>query len=61
MALKIRSIEELGGQVSKVTVEGQPISAKRSISVKELWEFYRDREVREADDKIIEVEQVLEF
>jgi hypothetical protein len=56
MALKIKLIEELGHQVTKVTVDGQPVSAKKKVSVSDLWKFYRDREKQESDE-IIEIQK----
>ena len=47
MPLAIRSIHPIDAQVSKLTMEGQPVSASKEVSVSDLWKYYQDQEDRE--------------
>ncbi len=41
MALLIRSIQSMDKQVSKVVVQGEPLSASGKMSVAEVVEYYK--------------------
>jgi hypothetical protein len=43
MALRVKIIENIDPQVSRVTMEGVPVSAEKELSASEILKIYRRR------------------
>jgi hypothetical protein len=44
MPLTIKDIEKIASQVSRVTMEGKPVSSKEELPVSVILQIYKDRE-----------------
>jgi len=51
MALVVKSVERIDPHVSKVNIEGEPVSAHKALSPNEILRIYRKLEALESQIK----------